>query len=314
MKISIQQAINHIKNGEVVAFPTETVYGLGADAFNVEAIKKTFSTKGRPVDNPLIVHISDLEQLSTLAADIPTEAVKLADAFWPGPLTMILPKKPSVPDIVTAALPTVAVRMPNHPIALEIISKTGPLTAPSANRSGKPSPTRPAHIKNDYGDELMFVDGGISEIGIESTVLDLTPDNPTILRPGVITAQMIEDIIGKPVGTTEGFTHGDNTPKSPGTKYTHYKPKADVSWIERPYREFTKNGYYIFHTGVDAEPSERVFLYNGNYIKLAKNLYDHFRDADYKGTSNIYIETFPENIRRSVAPALYNRISKSIGR
>ena len=310
MKITVQEAIKLIKNGNVVAFPTETVYGLGADAFNVEAVKKTFSKKGRPPDNPLIVHISRPEQLQLLATQIPDSAKILADKFWPGPLTLVLNKSEKIPDIVTGGLPSVAVRMPDHPLALELINQTGPLTAPSANPSGKPSPTRPEHIITDYGDTLPYVDGGRSEVGIESTVLDLTGE-PTILRPGVVSEKMIADVLN-----CEVLPFDDNKSeriKSPGTKYTHYKPNAAVHWLKKMPSKPVTSHYYILHSNIELNSVGNIHSYNGNFDELAKNLYDHFRDADFKNCTDIFIEILPDNSTHPAVSALQNRVRKSIG-
>lgn len=311
MKVTVQKAINLIKNGKNVAFPTETVYGLGADAFNVEAVKKTFQKKGRPPDNPLIVHISRFDQLQLLVTEIPDAAVVLAEKFWPGPLTMVFNKSEKVPDIVTGGLPSVAVRMPDHPLALDIINQTGPLTAPSANPSGKPSPTRPDHLITDYGDTLPYVDGGKCKVGIESTVLDLITGEPAILRPGVISDKMIAGVLNYDV-----LPYNDNdtgTIRSPGTKYTHYKPVASVHWCKKLPANPIDDHYYIMHSESALNSTNNIYSYNGNFEKLARNLYDHFRDADFKNCTDIFIETLPDNHTHPAISALKNRIGKSVG-
>lgn len=310
MKVTVQEAVDLIIDGNVVAFPTETVYGLGADVFNVNAVKKSFDIKGRPSDNPLIVHISNLDQLKNLTVHLPKSALKLAEHFWPGPLTLVLNKSKEVPDIVTGGLSTVAIRMPNHKMALDLINQTGPLTAPSANRSGKPSPTRPDHIISDYADTLPYIDGGVSKVGLESTVLDLT-GKPTILRPGLITDKMIADVLRESV---RSHKHQNNGPlKSPGTKYTHYKPLASVHWLETmPPSPSTKH-YYILNSKRKFSPAENIHSYKGDFKLLARNLYDHFRDADFKGCTDIFIESIPKNLSHPAASALANRINKAIG-
>ncbi|MEX0995402.1 MAG: L-threonylcarbamoyladenylate synthase, partial [Balneolaceae bacterium] len=227
--MKIAEAVTLIKQGEIVAFPTETVYGLGADAHNPDAISKIFEMKGRPADNPLIVHLADPKQVVDFAMEIPAAAKKLMEICWPGPLTLIFKKKPEVPDAVTAGLSTVAIRVPDHPVALELIRQTGPLAAPSANRSGSPSPTKAEHVRTDFGSEFPVLDGGMSEIGLESTVLDVSETPFTILRPGKYTAEELFKITGKKVQT--GQKTGDK-PKSPGIQYTHYKPKAIVQWYD----------------------------------------------------------------------------------
>ncbi|MEX0894887.1 MAG: L-threonylcarbamoyladenylate synthase, partial [Balneolaceae bacterium] len=170
--MKIHEAVALIQRGEVVAFPTETVYGLGADAHNPEAIQKIFKVKGRPADNPLIIHLANLQEVAEFALEVPKPARQLMEKCWPGPLTLIFKKKPGVPDTATAGLPTVALRIPDHPVALELLRQTGPLAAPSANRSGSPSPTKAEHVRRDFGDDFPVLDGGMSNIGLESTVLD----------------------------------------------------------------------------------------------------------------------------------------------
>ena len=194
-----QQAGEILREGGLVAFPTETVYGLGADALNSQAAAKIYAAKGRPSDNPLIVHIADTEDLKRIAAKIPEKAGILAEAFWPGPLTMIFPKTDAVPYGTTGGLDTVAVRMPNHKIALELIRQSGVLiAAPSANTSGRPSPTRAEHVRKDMDGRIdMIIDGGKVGIGIESTIVDMTAEPPMILRPGYITKEMLEEKIGR---------------------------------------------------------------------------------------------------------------------
>jgi L-threonylcarbamoyladenylate synthase len=227
----IKKAAEIIKSGGVVAFPTETVYGLGANAYDEQAVKKIFELKGRPQDNPLIVHISKKQDVYIVAREVPEKAKVLIREFWPGPLTLVLPKNPSIPDIVTAGLDTVAVRMPDHPIALKLIRLSGvPIAAPSANISGKPSATQPEHIKKYFGEKVFLIEGKV-KIGIESTVLDLTEDVPKILRPGAITKEMIERKIGK-VELVE-YKKNDFIPKSPGLKYRHYTPDAELILVLR---------------------------------------------------------------------------------
>ena len=228
----MQEAGDLIAAGELVAFPTETVYGLGGDALDPEASKKIYSAKGRPSDNPLIVHISDFSDLERIAKTVPEDARKLSDAFWPGPLTMIVEKGDAVPYATTGGMDTVAVRMPNHPIALDLIRRSGCLiAAPSANTSGRPSPTEAAHVAEDLSGKIaMIIDGGPVGIGIESTIIDLTEDTPMVLRPGYITPQMLSKVLGKEVIVDPGIIAADDTrkPKAPGMKYKHYAPKADM--------------------------------------------------------------------------------------
>ncbi len=306
------KAAEIIKNGEIVAIPTETVYGLAADAFNIQAVLKTFEAKGRPADNPLIIHISNLDQLKRIAINLPEIALTLANSFWPGPLTLVLQKHSNVPDIVTGGLPTVAVRMPDHPLTLEMIHLSGPVTAPSANRSGNPSPTRAEHVQNDYQNSVPVLNGGISRIGIESTVLDLTGDQPVILRPGAITAEIIKNKTGISVSVLENRDNKNRT-KSPGTRYTHYKPVATVEWLESETKINDTNTYYIFHSDLIFKPAPNIFYYKGDFDSMARDLYDHFRTADHLSFSHIKIEPLPDLNVSPLIHALIDRISKARG-
>ena len=228
----LNDAANYLKKGEVVAFPTETVYGLGADATNEEAVQKIFAAKGRPSDNPLIIHIANEDQLERYVETVPDVARKIISHFWPGPCTLVLNKKGPIAPSVTGGLKTVGVRMPDHPVALELIEKAGvPLAAPSANSSGKPSPTSALHVRRDLDGKIQaIVDGGSTGVGLESTVLDLTdPEKPTILRPGGVTLEELEALIGKVYVDTH-LTDAKAAPRSPGMKYKHYSPEKPV-WI-----------------------------------------------------------------------------------
>ncbi|WP_225743446.1 L-threonylcarbamoyladenylate synthase [Marinilactibacillus sp. Marseille-P9653] len=226
----LEKAVQLLLEGEVVTFPTETVYGLGADATNEEAVKKIYEAKGRPADNPLIIHVSSIEQAYEYAEEIPKAAQKIMEAFWPGPCTIVLKKKGPIAQTVTAGLGTVGIRMPNHPIALQLIKDTGkPLAAPSANSSGKPSPTSAQHVYRDLNGKIAgIVEGGETGVGLESTVLDLSnPKSPTILRPGGISRSEIEAVIG-PVRFNPGLVKESDAPVAPGMKYTHYSPTEPV--------------------------------------------------------------------------------------
>lgn len=311
MMINLITAVKAIQAGDVVAIPTETVYGLAADAFNLTAVEKTFELKGRPSDNPLIVHICSSDQLELLADQVPQIAYRLADSFWPGPLTLVLNKLPRVPDVVTGGLKTVAVRMPDHPLALELIKQTGPLTAPSGNKSGKPSPTKASHLIDDYGGKLPILDGGTCTIGLESTVLDLTQKTPKILRPGAIDAADIFQKTG--IQVDEHATKPHDQIKSPGTRYSHYKPNAKVEWIETIPASFNSDCYYILHSTTPTVSGPNIIHYHGNFEKLAQNLYDHFRTADHHSYQNIRIEILPSSQNSYLIDALFDRISKAIG-
>lgn len=310
MKLTVPEAAERIKSGDVVAFPTETVYGLGADAQNPGAVRKTFEMKGRPSDNPLIVHVSGREQAAELVTDISPAAETLIREFWPGPLTLVMKKRSHIPDAVTGGLDTVAIRMPDHPVALELIKETGPLTAPSANRSGRPSPTSPEHLIQDHGDTIHFIDGGRCSIGLESTVLDLTSPKPVILREGAVTAGLILERSGIDVDKS-GESEGMQAPKSPGVKYSHYKPEASVRWLS-PDETPDSRTITILHTAPHTIKGGDVIDFSGDYATLAQQLYDLFRTADLKGYSSISIEHLPDDYAHSLIPALRNRITKAI--
>ncbi|NGX60983.1 MAG: Threonylcarbamoyl-AMP synthase [Chlamydiae bacterium] len=223
----IGYAASLLQRGELVAFPTETVYGLGVSLSQPDAIPKVYQVKGRPSDNPLIAHISSPAQLTQLTTKLPPQ--KLIDAFWPGPLTLVLPKHPALPPLVTSHLPTIAVRLPSHPTARHLIDLVGsPLLAPSANLSGRPSATSASHVWDDFAGKIAaIVDGGDSPLGLESTVLLLAP-KPTILRPGTITKEALEEVLQEPVAYADPKTA---EPLSPGMRYRHYAPKAKVTWF-----------------------------------------------------------------------------------
>ena len=231
----ISEAAEAIKRGGLVAFPTETVYGLGADALNEQAVADIFTAKGRPPDNPLIVHISVLDEIYRVAAEVPAIVKELSSRFWPGPLTLVVKKSALVPHIVTAGLDTVAVRMPSHPIALALIKACGrPIAAPSANLSGKPSPTDAEHVVQDlYGKVDIIIDAGSASVGLESTVFDITVSPPVILRPGGITGEQLQAFLGSQVKLqVEEYTADKGIPRSPGMKYKHYSPAADMLVVE----------------------------------------------------------------------------------
>lgn len=302
-----QKHIQAIKSGEVVAFPTETVYGLGADAWNSGAIAKVFETKGRPSDNPLIVHVSDPDQINNFASFIPESAQLLIEEFWPGPLTLVFNKKPEVLDAVTAGLNTVAIRMPANDIALELISKTGPLVAPSANRSGAPSPTKASHVKADFGSSILVIDGGKTQVGLESTVLDVSDETPIILRPGSIGKVELETVLGREVLNDNSTS---NKPKSPGQKYSHYKPDAEVRWLNSDDDlEDTSTLFLLLHSEIEAE---NIINYDQDFDLLASEIYDRFRQADIDGYESVIIEPFDERYEHSLIPALLNRINKAL--
>lgn len=311
MIVSVQKAAKLIRSGDVVGLPTETVYGLAADASNVMAVQKIFDLKQRPADNPLIVHISDQNQATLLAETDSEDFMRLVKAFWPGPLTLVLPKKPQVLDVITAGLQTVALRMPDHPKALSVIGKAGPVAAPSANRSGRPSPTRVKHVEDDFSNSFPVVDGGTCNIGIESTVLDLSGNAPAILRPGKVTAGQIEKVLGKKVHLESS---GEQKRRSPGTRYSHYKPEALIQWMQSPESidHYRADTLYIYHTCPIDKSYSNIVHFKNNYTELGKSLYDLYRTADKKNYSQILIEPFSNTSQSPIIPALLNRIQRSL--
>lgn len=309
----LDKAVKQIKDGEVVAFPTETVYGLGADANNRDAVAKVFRLKGRPADNPLIVHIAEFDQLYDFASEVPEAARKLAEAFWPGPLTMVFPKKPEVLDIITGGLPTVAIRMPDHPVALDLIRKAGPLVAPSANKSGRPSPTKADHVKADFGDKVYVLDGGACKLGLESTVIRVDHNEITVLRPGHIEERQIEEVSGLPVVSEK--PGAETSPASPGMKYSHYSPNAEVRLTSNLPNRFSNDTLYLVTRDIDmdVEEPDNVILYAGNLKNLAVELYDRFRQADLDGYQFVEIIGLNESASGDLEQALLNRIRKARG-
>ena len=285
--------VNTIREGGLVAFPTETVYGLGANALNPNAVKKIFLAKGRPQDNPLIIHISNLKQLDELVLEIPDLAVKLIDLFWPGPLTIIFKKNKIVPNEVTCGLDTVAIRMPSNKLALELIEKSNcPIAAPSANVSGRPSPTKAKHVIDDLNGKIdIVIDGGAVNIGLESTVIDLSGELPIILRPGKITRSQIESVIGKVETSTCNVK-----PKSPGMKYKHYSPKAKVIIYSNNLIELKKK--YVNY---------KVLKYESK-VEMANKIFNDFRECDDAGIDVILVKSVDE---KGLGLAIMNRVKKA---
>jgi L-threonylcarbamoyladenylate synthase len=318
-----------LKSGALVAFPTETVYGLGANALDEKASAKIYAAKGRPSDNPLIIHIADMEKLAYITAEIPQAAVKLAEKFWPGPLTMVLKKSEVVPLGTTGGLNTVAVRMPSHPIALEMIRAGGGyIAAPSANTSGRPSPTLASHVADDMDGIIpMILDGGAVGIGIESTIVDLTEEIPTILRPGFITKEMLEEVVGE-VQIDKGLEADAKTPpKAPGMKYRHYAPKAELLIVEGAedaviekinalVKEKEAQGIVAGVIGTE----ETVSKYQAGIVKsmgtrtdeisISSHLYGILREFDESDAEVIYSESFEEG---AMGSAIMNRLLKAAG-
>lgn len=328
---NIQEAAELIRSGELVAFPTETVYGLGADARDSEAAKKIYAAKGRPSDNPLIVHVSKFEDLEAIAREVPPQARRLAEKFWPGPLTMIVWKNDSVPYATTGGMETVAVRMPNHPVALKLIEESGCLiAAPSANTSGKPSPTEASHVALDMNGRIpMILDGGAVGIGIESTIVDLTEEKPMILRPGYITKEMLEEALQEEVVLDPGIIAADSLtkPKAPGMKYKHYAPKAELVLVSgEALRVVEKINGLVYEkqqqglkVGVIATDETRE-QYQADIVvsigaradedAIARHLYKILREFDDLQVDAIYSESFATP---RIGQAIMNRLLKAAG-
>ena len=327
----MQEAGNLIAEGELVAFPTETVYGLGGDALYPEAARKIYAAKGRPSDNPLIVHIAEIRDLERVAREVPVQARLLAEAFWPGPLTMVLWKKAEVPYATTGGMETVAVRMPNHPVALELIRKSGKLiAAPSANTSGRPSPTEASHVAEDLSGRIaMILDGGPVGIGIESTIIDLTEKTPMVLRPGYITPEMLSEVLGEEVIIDPGIIAADDTtkPKAPGMKYKHYAPKADmvivdgakdavIAEINQRTNQAKKAGRKVAVIATEetkASYEADVVLCMGkrdDEDSIAQHMYKILRDCDELEVQEIYSESFQTP---RIGQAIMNRLLKAAG-
>ena len=330
----INQAADVLKSGGLVAFPTETVYGLGGDATDKEASRKIYAAKGRPSDNPLIVHIADFNQLEVISADLPKEARLLADAFWPGPLTMVVKKNGVIPYETTGGLDTVAVRMPSHPVALELIRRSGcMIAAPSANTSGRPSPTKASHVYEDLSGKIeMILDGGAVDIGLESTIVDLTEDVVTILRPGYINQSMLEQVVGQVqidpaiVYNDKGVSSGAR-PKAPGMRYKHYAPKGDLTIVSGEEQTVIDTIKQLSEADINSGKKVGIIATEetkGSYTtgeilvigdredekSIAHNLYDCLRRFDELEVDTIYSESFETP---SIGQAIMNRLLKAAG-
>lgn len=327
---AIARAGEILKQGGLVAFPTETVYGLGGNALDPEASKKIYAAKGRPSDNPLIVHIADMESLERLVTEVPEKARILAEKFWPGPLTMIFPKTEVVPFETTGGLDSVAVRFPSDSIAQAMIRAAGGyVAAPSANTSGRPSPTTAQHVEEDLGDAIdMIIDGGPVGIGLESTIVDFTEDVPVVLRPGYISLEMLKETLGE-VRMDKGLISPDSSirPKAPGMKYRHYAPKADLAIVEGETDAVVEavNGFAAAadergeQVGIIAA-EETVSRYPKGIVKcigsreeeetIAHNLYEVLREFDQCQVSEIYSEAF---YTPKMGQAIMNRLLKAAG-
>lgn len=326
------QAIELLRHGELVAFPTETVYGLGGDALDETAAKRIYEAKGRPSDNPLIVHIASTDALKVLAKEVPEEAYELARVFWPGPLTMILKKSDLVPYSTTGGLDTIAIRMPSHPIARRLIAESKVyVAAPSANVSGRPSPTCAEHVIEDMNGRIaMIIDGGSAQIGLESTIIDLVNEKPMILRPGYITKNQLEEVLASVEYDPAVIAKEKSeikVAKAPGMKYRHYAPKGELSIFEGPsdkvvasIRELATQKISMKQTVGIIATDETSNDYKEGIVKsigsrkdeeaIAAHLFGILREFDSLGVSYIYSESFDDN---SLSQAIMNRLLKAAG-
>ncbi|MBN2880267.1 MAG: threonylcarbamoyl-AMP synthase [Clostridia bacterium] len=325
---TIIEASELLKKGEIVAIPTETVYGLAANALNIRSVKKIFTAKGRPSDNPLIVHIYDQSQVSLLAKDVSEKAKQLMDEFWPGPLTLVLHKKKAVSDVITGGLDTVAIRMPAHPVAFSILEECQlPLAAPSANISGKPSPTSAQQVFEDLEGRIpIIVDGGSCDIGLESTVLDVSVDPPCILRPGAVTREMIAELIGE-VSMDEAVLDPlkkGAVAKSPGVKHRHYAPDAEIEIVKGT--DIAVSRYVnraILKDNVDGisavvlccqehaknYPFDKIILGSVHHPEsIAENLFNSLREIDKGGYKKAYVQYYETE---GLNAAIMNRLLKA---
>lgn len=317
---NISRAAKLLAAGEVVAVPTETVYGLAANAYDETAVRKIFSAKGRPQDNPLIVHIADFQDIYDLVSQVPAAAKKLADAFWPGPLTVILPKSDKIPDAVSAGLATVAVRYPSHPVAQAVIRESGvPLAAPSANRSGSPSPTNAKYVFDDMNGRIpLILDGGSSQVGVESTVITLATEVPRVLRPGGVTVEQLREVLGE-VEVDDAVFHqlkAGETAASPGMKYKHYAPKADITIVRGSLEQFKnyvadKDAFVLVFAGEENEFDRAVTYGRADDDRTQANrLFDALRELDEQGAKTVYARC---PALSGVGLAVYNRLIRAAG-
>ena len=327
---ALQEAGRILEQGGLVAFPTETVYGLGGDALNPESSRKIYAAKGRPSDNPLIIHIASVEALSSIVKEVNEKVLKVAECFWPGPLTIILPKADKVPEETTGGLQTVAVRFPSHPVAQKLIEYAGGyVAAPSANVSGKPSPTLAKYVIEDMAGRIdMIIDGGEVGIGLESTIVDLTVDPPQILRPGYITQEMLNEVLGQvDVDKTILDNSSGLAPKAPGMKYRHYAPKGDLTIVTGEalavvdYINEQAAGYEAMGKKVGIIASDEMLQqYRATIVKnignrtdeaaIARNLYRILREFDEEGAEIIFSEAFDDG---GMGQAIMNRLLKAAG-
>ena len=328
-----EKASKILRSGGLVAFPTETVYGLGGDALNKDASRKIYAAKGRPSDNPLIVHIADRNDLYKLAEEVPETALKLADAFMPGPITIILKKKECVPGETTGGLDTVAIRMPRHPVAARMIRESGVyVAAPSANTSGRPSPTKAKYVIEDLNGKVdMIIADDTVDIGIESTIVDLSEEVPTVLRPGYITLEMLRKVLGR-VEIDKAVEAGnilasDIAPKAPGMKYRHYAPKSELTIVSGNEDSVAQKINELVSKRLEdgakvgiMTTDENIYRYTKGEVRslglradeatVAKNLFAVLREFDDIGAEYIYSEAFANS---NVGQAVMNRLIKAAG-
>lgn len=320
---SIEKAVAIIKNGGVVGLPTETVYGLGANAFDSSAVEKIFEAKGRPKDNPMIVHVSSIDEVYPLVKEFPENAKKLAEKYWPGPLTIIMPKSDKVPARTSGNLDTVAVRMPSHPVMRKVIEKSGcPIAAPSANLSGSPSPTNAKYVFDDMDGRIeLIIDGGECEVGLESTVITLATEKPRLLRPGGITPEQLEEVLGEIVIDKAVKSKLEENAKaaSPGMKYKHYAPKIRVVIIKadrEKYAEYVSShsenaAALCFEDDVESISVPAVtYGRSDDSSSQAKRLFDALRELDETGKEIAYAHCPSDE---GVGLAVYNRLLRSAG-
>lgn len=319
-KMAISEAAALLKDGQTVAFPTETVYGLGADATSETAVSRIFEAKGRPEDNPLIAHVATKEQLSSLVSSLSPIAEKLIDAFTPGPVTFVLPSNGTCAENVTAGLSTIGVRIPDHPVANKLLKECGiPIAAPSANVSGKPSPTTADHVWADLNGKIAgLVDGGPTGVGVESTVIDCTQEIPIILRPGGITKEQLEQVVGK-VMLDPALANTSEKPKAPGMKYRHYAPEVPM-WLvegspEKMQEVINDERAQQKRVGVMASTptsqkleADRIISLGFDIEEIAANLYDALREFKDGDIDLILCETFPKT---NIGEAVMNRLQKA---
>ncbi len=319
----LMEAARLLQNGQVVGIPTETVYGLAADACNEQAVRQIFAAKGRPADNPLIIHIAQLRQLQMITKDVPKLAWALAERFWPGPLTMVLPKRSTVPDVTSGGLDTVGVRMPAHPVAQALILLSGSaLAAPSANRSGYPSPTSAEHVMRDMQGKIAAVlDGGICDVGVESTVIAFDDSGTVrILRPGYVTEQMLLEVAPHVI-LDPAILHQvgqGQTVRSPGMKYQHYSPRAHVTLVKGSCEAFAAyflnhaeaGAYALVYDDADTIPGVPCLTYGTNGQEQARQIFSKLRALDDLGVEQVYVRAPDPD---GIGLAVYNRLIRAAG-